>query len=59
MGGIKGQFPQPFKDMGFLHNQERLPNDLFGECSMPPSSGSVPKRCAQAVHYSHLLIRQE
>lgn len=30
MGGVKGQFPQPFKDMGFLRSQERLPNDIFG-----------------------------
>ena len=30
MGGVKDQFLQLFKDIGFLHSRERLPNDLFG-----------------------------
>ena len=29
MGGAKGQFPQPFRNMGCLHSQAHLTHDPF------------------------------
>ena len=57
MGGVKGQFPQPFKDMDFVRSQERLPNNLCGRMLHAVFERLGLKGCVQVVHHSHLLIR--